>query len=225
MFLERGQSPSSSFDLVDHKRGSLGKAGANNPRRTKMKSSMPILCLAPAMFFAAPLPAQQTSQYQSHPPLRPLPEASSRPTAAGPGRYVDAVKGNDANDGTREQPWQTVSHAVRQLSAGDTLYLRGGTYYEHVKLTQSGQPGQPITIRSYPGELVILDGGFREFFENPAGSCRSDARDPADQAAPAGCHRCGGFAQSSGRSAGAVRHPCGGAAAAPFCGARQSRSR
>ncbi|MDQ3622675.1 MAG: right-handed parallel beta-helix repeat-containing protein [Verrucomicrobiota bacterium] len=135
-----------------------------------MKSSMPILCLAPAMFFAAPLPAQQTSQYQSHPPLRPLPEASSRPASAGPGRYVDAVKGSDANDGTREQPWQTLSHAVRQLSAGDTLYLRGGTYYEHVKLTQSGQPGQPITIRSYPGELVVLDGGFREFFENPAGA-------------------------------------------------------
>jgi hypothetical protein len=123
---------------------------------------------------SAALPAQQTSQWKSHPPMRPLPEASSRPLAAGPGRYVDAAKGSDANDGARERPWQTLAHAVRQLKAGDTLYVRGGPYYEHVKLTQSGEPDQPITIRSFPGELVVFDAGFREFFEDP-----TDAWEPA----------------------------------------------
>lgn len=133
-----------------------------------MKSCLSLLCLSTAMLFAAPLPAQDASGYKSHPPLRPLPEASSRPVAPGPGRYVDAAKGSDANDGSRQRPWKSIAHAVKQLHAGDTLYLRGGTYYEHVKLTQSGQPGKRITIRSFPGELVVLDGGFREFFENPA---------------------------------------------------------
>jgi hypothetical protein len=129
------------------------------------------LGLAVVTLFRAALPAQETeetSAYRSHPPLRPLPAASSRPLAAGAALYVDAAKGDDANDGSREKPWKTLAHAVRRLRAGDTLYLRGGTYYEHVRLTQSGEPDRPITIRSYTGELVVLDGGIREFFEKPA---------------------------------------------------------
>jgi hypothetical protein len=31
-----------------------------------------------------------------------------------------------------------------------------------------GTAEKPITIRSYPGELAVLDGGFREFYEHPA---------------------------------------------------------
>ncbi|MDQ3622672.1 MAG: DUF1565 domain-containing protein [Verrucomicrobiota bacterium] len=145
-----------------------------------MKLPMPILCLATAMFFAAPLPAQQASRYQSHPPLRPLPQASSRPFAPGPGHYVDAAKGNDTNDGSAEKPWKTLSHAVKQLEPGDTLYLRGGTYYERVYLTESGEPGKPITIRSYPGEIATLDGGLREFHEDPV-----NAWEPVPGGAPA----------------------------------------
>ena len=54
------------------------------------------------------------------------------------------------------------------VQPGDTLYLRGGTYYECVTLTVAGTAGKPITIRSYPGEVAILDGGIREFYEDPA---------------------------------------------------------
>jgi hypothetical protein len=63
-----------------------------------------------------------------------------------------------------------MQHGVRQLKAGDTLYLRGGIYYESVYLTQSGTAQSPIVIAAYPGELPVLDGGLREFLESPSSS-------------------------------------------------------
>ena len=62
----------------------------------------------------------------------------------------------------------TIQYGVARLKPGDTLYLRGGTYYECVTMAVAGTPEKPITVRSYPGELAILDGGLREFFEDPA---------------------------------------------------------
>lgn len=90
--------------------------------------------------------------------------------APGPKFFVDAKKGDDQAAGTVAAPWRTVQHAARKLRPGDTLYLRGGTYYEHVSLTRSGTADAPITIASYPGELAVLDGSLREFAEDPAGS-------------------------------------------------------
>ncbi len=100
--------------------------------------------------------------------MRPLPEPTVRPLAEGVALFVDARRGDDAGPGSRESPWKTLNHALRQLKPGDTLYLRGGTYYEKAFLTRSGTEESPITIRSYHGELAILDGGLREFAETPA---------------------------------------------------------
>ena len=57
----------------------------------------------------------------SHPPMRPLPEPSQRPLPEKGLRFVDAAKGDDANDGSIEHPWRTVSFAVKQLKSDDTL--------------------------------------------------------------------------------------------------------
>ncbi|MFT5527766.1 MAG: hypothetical protein ACI9HK_005751 [Pirellulaceae bacterium] len=104
---------------------------------------------------------------RSHPPLRPLPQASDRAMGPGPAFYVIGEQGSDENDGASASPWKSVAHALGQISGGDTLYLRGGTYYEHVYCSVAGTADQPITIRAYPGELAIIDGGIREFFESP----------------------------------------------------------
>jgi hypothetical protein len=104
--------------------------------------------------------------FRSHPPVRPLPRASDRPAARGPGYLVDPVKGKDTNDGSPQSPWKTLAHAVARLKPGDTLYLHG-TFYEHVTLSASGTAEKPITIRSAPGEMAVLDGGLRDFFESP----------------------------------------------------------
>lgn len=111
--------------------------------------------------------AQDSKAPLTHAPMRPYPTVSTRPMSAGTGRFVDAQRGDDSHAGSPEAPWRTLQFALRQLRPGETLYLRGGVYREHVSLLRSGTAEAPITIRSYPGEQAIIDGGLREFLENP----------------------------------------------------------
>ncbi len=104
----------------------------------------------------------------SHPPLRPLPEISKRPLGKGAAFFVAPKSGRNDSPGSEREPWRTVNHALKQLSAGDTLYLRGGVYREQVYCAVAGKADAPITIRAYPGERAILDGGLAEFFDEPA---------------------------------------------------------
>ncbi len=104
----------------------------------------------------------------SHPPLRALPEPTQRPRESGPSFVVDAARGDDSAAGTEQAPWKSLAHALTQLRPGHTLYLRGGVYYEQATIALLGTEDKPITIRSFPGELAILDGSLREFTEEPA---------------------------------------------------------
>lgn len=104
---------------------------------------------------------------ESHPPMRPLPVPNDRPKDDGPARFVDGAKGDDGQAGSEANPWKTLQHALRQLEPGTTLYLREGVYHEHPVLTRSGTETEPITIRSYPGELAVIDGGLPEFLDSP----------------------------------------------------------
>ncbi|MBC7820235.1 MAG: hypothetical protein IAG10_25405, partial [Planctomycetaceae bacterium] len=119
------------------------------------------------------------AKFASHSPLRTVPTAPMRVMPTGPTRFVDSAKGDDAQDGSRERPWRTVAHALRQLSAGDTLLLRGGVFRENVSISLAGRRDAPITIASFPGEQAILDGGLAEFFDAP-----SDAWQPFDAGGP-----------------------------------------
>ncbi len=131
-----------------------------------MKSRL--ICFVLVVLVSAEAAVAHQWQYASHGPPRPLPTASERPRGTGPARFVDGRRGNDAAAGTEAQPWKTVQHAVKQLKPGDTLYLRGGKYYEQVIVELQGTADQPITIRSYPEELATIDGGLREFYDSPA---------------------------------------------------------
>lgn len=106
--------------------------------------------------------------FLSHPPIRPLATLSKRERSAGPAKFVDQARGDDANDGSEAQPWKSIDHAMPRLEPGDTLYLRGGTYFENVYCAIVGTKAKPITIRSYPGELAVIDGGLPEFQREPA---------------------------------------------------------
>lgn len=108
-------------------------------------------------------PADAQEKFASHPPLRLNPPPSKRPMDDGPNRFVDPSKGNDTNDGSRDASWKTIGHALKQLTAGDTLYLRGGSYFENVSVSLEGTPQKPIVIRSYPGEQAVIDGGIPTF--------------------------------------------------------------
>lgn len=70
-----------------------------------------------------------------------------------------ATNGNDtAGNGSPGSPYLTIGKGVSQASAGDTVYVRGGTYIEMVTLSKSGTSNGPIVLAGYPGESAIIDG-------------------------------------------------------------------
>ncbi len=71
--------------------------------------------------------------------------------------YV-APTGDDSNPGTEASPWKTIQKASSTLTAGQTVYIRSGTYNEQVTPQNSGTAGQVITYTNYPGEAPVLDG-------------------------------------------------------------------
>jgi hypothetical protein len=77
--------------------------------------------------------------------------------------YYVAKDGNDDNPGTEELPWLTLQHAADTLAAGDTVYVKEGTYSEQVRPQSSGSPGRPISYLAYPGDTVTLDGSGIDF--------------------------------------------------------------
>ncbi|MDT3699212.1 MAG: right-handed parallel beta-helix repeat-containing protein [Thermincola sp.] len=78
-------------------------------------------------------------------------------TVTGKSYYVHP-SGSDLEPGTINNPFKTIKKAVSLAEAGETIYIRGGTYNERVVLQRSGLPKQPITIRNYPDEIAIIDG-------------------------------------------------------------------
>jgi parallel beta-helix repeat protein len=73
--------------------------------------------------------------------------------------YVVAPSGNDNHRGTVAAPFQTITHGVSVLKAGDELLVRGGVYRESVRVVDThGTPAAPIRIRAYPNEKPIIDG-------------------------------------------------------------------
>jgi parallel beta-helix repeat protein len=76
------------------------------------------------------------------------------------GYFVSVTDGDDANDGSLEAPFRTITRGIAAASPGDTVYVREGEYTERVLIDKSGLPGQPITLQVYPGERAIIDGGY-----------------------------------------------------------------
>jgi hypothetical protein len=60
--------------------------------------------------------------------------------------------GSDSNPGTIAQPFLTIQKCATTAASGGTCELRAGTYYETVT------PNSGITITSYDGESVTVDG-------------------------------------------------------------------
>ena len=74
-------------------------------------------------------------------------------------RDLYVAPGGDDNDvGSETAPWETIGRAASSASAGDTVYIRGGTYAERLIPQQSGTPAEPVVFTAYPGESVTLDG-------------------------------------------------------------------
>ncbi|SEL43423.1 Right handed beta helix region [Roseateles sp. YR242] len=83
-----------------------------------------------------------------------------------------ATGGSDTAAGTESAPWATLAHAQAVVAAGDTVYVRGGTYavtaattacasqtdrVSGVVLSKSGSDGKLIQYLNYPGEKPVFD--------------------------------------------------------------------
>ena len=71
--------------------------------------------------------------------------------------YYVSASGDDANPGFATAPFRTIGRAASVATAGDTVLIHSGTYYEDVKPLNSGTPGQYITYKSYGDGEVIID--------------------------------------------------------------------
>jgi len=82
--------------------------------------------------------------------------------------YYVSTSGKDTNPGTISQPYATWQKGFSVLIAGDTLFIRGGTYFpsgttysNHYcgvgQRDHSGTAANPITVWAYPGETPVLD--------------------------------------------------------------------
>ena len=73
--------------------------------------------------------------------------------------YYLSPTGSDFNPGTKNNPFFTLNKAWSVVSAGDIIYLRGGTYHFLSQQNLSGKNGtvnDTIKIWGYPGEKPIL---------------------------------------------------------------------
>lgn len=74
--------------------------------------------------------------------------------------YYVATNGSDSNPGTQNSPFATLSYAATKAQAGDTVYVRGGTYSfaNEQYIGSVGTSSASISYQSYPNEKAILDG-------------------------------------------------------------------
>jgi len=74
------------------------------------------------------------------------------------GYYVDAndASASDANPGTASSPWKTIGKANQTLRAGDTVYIKAGTYTDCLAPKNSGSASDPITYRAYGSDVVTI---------------------------------------------------------------------
>ncbi|KAK7181462.1 hypothetical protein DPSP01_013474 [Paraphaeosphaeria sporulosa] len=70
------------------------------------------------------------------------------------------VSPTGTGSGTSTSPFGSIQSAVNAAAAGDTIYLRAGTYKPatNIQFKTNGTRTSPITVRSYQTEKVIIDG-------------------------------------------------------------------
>lgn len=97
-----------------------------------------------------------------------------QPVHAAGNTYYVATDGDDGNPCTQSSPCRTIAQGLTRLHAGDTLYLKAGTYIEAIKSSVQTIPSgtswsAPVTIAAYPGDTVTLrPGGNVVLLTDPA---------------------------------------------------------
>ena len=129
--------------------------------------STPDIC-TPTLF--RPLPPTLTTESTPEPSEYPS-EIFAAPTGS---TFYVTINGSPNGNGSLTQPWDLDSALLnrsQRIKPGDTVLVRGGTYLPQIEprkfnIKLYGGERSPITVRAYPGERVIIDGGIEIYDPN-----------------------------------------------------------
>ncbi len=78
-----------------------------------------------------------------------------------PAQIFVAPDGDDLHDGSFDNPLRTVPEALKKISLGDTIYMRGGVYKETSRITigtdKNGEENNRYYLFAWQDERPILD--------------------------------------------------------------------
>ena len=69
-----------------------------------------------------------------------------------------ATNGSNSNSGSLTQPFATIQHALYIMAAGDTVWVRSGTYNEKLVWKTGGTNLKTALLSAYLSEQVIVNG-------------------------------------------------------------------
>lgn len=82
-----------------------------------------------------------------------------------PKNYCVTKTGNDNNAGTVSSPFLTITKGMNAATqAGDTVFVKAGTYAESVRFYASGTQEKSIVLKNYHNDNVIIDAQNTRFF-------------------------------------------------------------
>jgi parallel beta-helix repeat protein len=96
-------------------------------------------------------------------PDSPMPPPTPTPMPTRPVNviYVDPENGEDGNNGSSEDPLQTLQRALEMVEPGWHIRLRSGIYERHSQSVTPGTPDAPIVIEPDEDAEPVLDGDLR----------------------------------------------------------------
>lgn len=71
--------------------------------------------------------------------------------------FVSPQGNNTTGNGSKNKPFKTIAKALNTVKAGQTIWIREGTYTENIVFNKSGEEGNHITLRNYPNEVAKID--------------------------------------------------------------------
>ncbi|KAI1342579.1 pectate lyase L [Xylariaceae sp. FL0016] len=90
--------------------------------------------------------------------------------------YV-SLTGADTGSGSYGDPLSSIQMAVDAAAAGDTIFLREGTYAvsTNIQIKKNGTADAPIIMTAYDSEIVVLDGEVLPYTPGELGETLPDA--------------------------------------------------
>lgn len=76
--------------------------------------------------------------------------------------YYISPTGLDSNVGSFSKPFKTVQKGADMMKAGDTVFVRAGTYASLLYLSTAASEFNRAVFTNYPGERPILDGEYNK---------------------------------------------------------------